>query len=93
MTTPPEGYSVEWSSPAKRAIGRLPDKVGLAAIEFIYGPLAEMPQRVGNLLRLEFEGLHSAARGDYRIVYRVDEPRRRVTIEAIGHRADIYRRR
>jgi mRNA interferase RelE/StbE len=74
VTTPPEGYSVEWSNPGKCAIERLPEEVALAAIEFIYGPLTEMPHRVGNPLRLEFEGLHSARRGDHRIVYRIDEP-------------------
>jgi uncharacterized protein (DUF58 family) len=32
--------------------------------------------------------LHSTRRGDYRIIYRIDD---RVTITAIEHRADIYR--
>ena len=41
---------------------------------------------------LELEGRHSAHRGDYRVVYRVDRPRHRVYVLAIGHRADIYRR-
>jgi len=91
VTAPPPRYSVEWSSPAKRAIERLPEKVALAAIEFIYGPLAEAPQRVGHPLRFQLEGLHSARRGDHRIIYRIDEARRRVIIEAIGHRSDVYR--
>lgn len=93
MTTPPGRYSVEWSSPARCALERLPEKVALAAIKFIYGPLVETPQRVGHPLRVELHGLHSARRGDHRIVYRIDEPRRRVIIEAIAHRADVYRRR
>ena len=92
MTAPPERYSIHWSGPAKRATTRLPEKVALAAIEFIYGPLAEMPQRVGHSLRFELQGLHSARRGDHRIIYRIDEAQQRVIIEAIGHRSDIYRR-
>ena len=79
---------VAWTPTAKRALRRLPEKVATAAIEFIYGPLSENPHRVGKALRFEFEGLHSARRGDFRVVYRVTDI---VTIVAIDHRADIYR--
>ena len=75
----------------RRALRRLPEKVA-AAIEFIYGPLADNPSQVGRPLRLELEGRHSAHRGDHRVVYRIDRPRHRVYVLAIGHRADIYRR-
>lgn len=81
-------YEVAWTPTAKRALRRLPEKVATAAIEFIYGPLASNPQRVGKALRFDLEGLHSARRGDYRIIYRIDE---RVIITAIEHRADVYR--
>jgi mRNA interferase RelE/StbE len=43
-------------------------------------------------LRFELEGLHSAHRGDHRVVYRIDDRRRRVEVLVIDHRADIYRR-
>lgn len=81
-------YEVAWTPTAKRALQRLPEKVATAAIELIYGPLASNPQRVGKALRFDLEGLHSARRGSYRIIYRIDE---RVTIIAIEHRADAYR--
>ncbi|WP_068396681.1 type II toxin-antitoxin system RelE family toxin [Kribbia dieselivorans] len=80
-------YDIAWAPTAKRALQRLPEKVATAAVEFIYGPLAENPHRVGKALRFELEGLHSARRGDYRIIYRIDD---RVTITAIEHHADIY---
>jgi len=64
--------------------------VAAAAIEFIYGALATNPRRVGKPLRRDLERLHSARRGDFRIVYRIAEV---VTIVAIDHRADIYRAR
>ncbi|GAA1160367.1 type II toxin-antitoxin system RelE family toxin [Ornithinicoccus hortensis] len=83
-----EQYEIAWTPTAKRALHRLPEKVATAAIEFIYGPLANNPQRVGKALRFDLEGLHSARRGDYRIIYRIDH---RVTIIAIEHRADVYR--
>ena len=39
------------------------------------------------------EGLHSARRRDYRVIYRIDDERRLVTVVAIEHRSDIYRPR
>lgn len=83
-----ESYEIAWTATAKRALQRLPEKVATAAIEFIYGPLANSPQRVGKALRFDLDGLHSARRGDYRIIYRIDD---RVTITAIEHRGDVYR--
>ncbi len=64
-----------------------------ACIEFAFGPLAENPQRVGHPLRLELEGKYSARRGDFRVIYQIDEAVRAVTIVAIEHRSDVYRRR
>jgi mRNA-degrading endonuclease RelE of RelBE toxin-antitoxin system len=80
---------VAWTATSKRALTRLPEKVATAVVEFIYGPLADNPQRVGKPLRFELEGLHSARRGDFRIIYRITD---RVTILAIEHRADAYRK-
>lgn len=89
----PAAYKVTWASPARRALERLPEKIGTAVVEFVYGSLADNPQRVGKPLRLEFEGLHSARRGDYRVIYRIDGWRRQVAIVAIEHRSDAYRPR
>ena len=38
---------VAWTPTAKRALTRLPEKAAAAAVEFIYGPVAEIPRRVG----------------------------------------------
>ena len=83
-----EHYEVAWTPTAMRALQRLPEKVATTAIEFIYGPLSDNPQRVGKALRFDLEGLRSARRGDYRVIYRIDH---HVTIIAIEHRADAYR--
>jgi mRNA interferase RelE/StbE len=85
-------FEIYWAAPARRALRRLPEKVATAAIELIYGPLASNPGRVGRPLRFELEDRHSAHRGDYRVVYRMDDRRRRVEVLAIDHRADVYRR-
>ena len=66
-------YEIAWSPTAKRALTHLPEKVAAAAVEFIYGPVAANPRRVGKPLRREMEGLHSARRGDFRIIYRISD--------------------
>jgi mRNA interferase RelE/StbE len=85
-------YAIAWTAAARRALGRLPEKVG-SAVEFCYGSLAASPYRVGKPLRLGLEGLHSARRGDYRVIYRIDDQVHRVEVVAIEHRADVYRPR
>ncbi len=87
------GYTIAWTAPARRALVRLPEKVATAVVEFLYGSLAANPHRVGKPLKLGLEGLHSARRGDYRLIYRIDDHRRRVDVVAIEHRSDIYRPR
>ena len=86
-------HEVEWTASAARVLERLPEKVAAAAVELIYGALAENPHRVGRPLRFELEGRYSARRGDYRVVYRINDELRVVVIEAIAHRGDVYRRR
>lgn len=79
--------------PARRAIDRLPEKVALAVLDYLVGPLLENPQRVGKPLRGDLAELHSARVGAYRIVYEIDEANRTVRVIYIDHRADIYRPR
>ena len=87
-----DAYRVEWAPSGKRDLARLPEKVANAVVEFIYGGLAANPQRVGRELHLELTGYHAARRGDFRIIYRIDDQRRSV-VTTIDHRADAYRRR
>ena len=86
-----EPYAIAWTAPARRALTRLPEKVATAAVEFLYGSLAANPHRVGKPLKLEMLGLHSARRGDYRVIYRIDDRDHRVDVLAIEHRSDAYR--
>ncbi len=84
-------YSIDWTRSALRGLDRLPEKAATACAEFVYSSLADNPRRVGGELRLELAGKHSARRGDFRVIYGIDEDARVVTIIAIGHRSDIYR--
>ncbi|WP_281178974.1 type II toxin-antitoxin system RelE family toxin [Piscicoccus intestinalis] len=65
--------------------------MAFAAYEFIVGPLLDNPQRVGKRLRPPLEDRHSARRGTYRVIYRIDTTDRRVTVVGVVHRSDAYR--
>ncbi|MCV7240933.1 type II toxin-antitoxin system RelE/ParE family toxin [Mycolicibacterium celeriflavum] len=65
----------------------------MAIIEFITGPLAENPQRLSKVLRGELAAYRSARRGDYRVLFRIDDDKHAIVIVAIDHRAQIYRPR
>jgi mRNA-degrading endonuclease RelE of RelBE toxin-antitoxin system len=69
----------------------LPEAVAIAAYEFVVGPLLDYPHRVGKLLRPPMADRHSARRGTYRVIYRVDDEQRTVTVLAVVHRGDAYR--
>jgi mRNA interferase RelE/StbE len=87
-----DGYELIVADPAARAIAEtLPEPVAAAVIDFITGSLLENPRRVGRELRNELTGIHSARRGSYRVLYRIDESERTVTVLRIDHRGDAYR--
>ena len=65
--------------------------MAFAAYEFIIGPLLENPHRVGKQLRPPLDDRHSARRGTYRVLYRIDDTRRLVTVVGVVARADAYR--
>ena len=78
---------------AERQLGRLPERIAAAVVEFVLGPLCENPRRLGHPLQRELAGLWSARRGAYRVIYEIDEVERIVTVLRIDHRSDIYRPR
>ncbi|MFN8129220.1 MAG: type II toxin-antitoxin system RelE/ParE family toxin [Candidatus Nanopelagicales bacterium] len=85
-------YQLEVTSTARRQLAEvLPTAIAFAAYESITGPLLKNPHRVGKQLMPPLDARHSARRGTYRIVYRIDDETRRVTVLAIGPRSDIYR--
>lgn len=90
MRTP---YDVVFTRSARRALeNTLPEAVAAAAFEFIVGALAANPKRVGTPLREPLAPLYSARRGEYRVLYRIEDDRLVIEIITIEHRRDAYRR-
>lgn len=86
-------YDVTITPEGLRHLNRLPEKVRTAAVELMLGPLAGNPARLGQPLGGELAGLRSARRGDYRVIYEIDDQRRVVTVHRVQHRRDAYRPR
>jgi len=85
-------YELVLTPPASRAIASgLPEPVAAAVIEFLTGALLDNPRRVGKALRRDLAGIHSARRGTYRVLYRINEEEHEVVVLRIEHRRDVYR--
>ena len=86
-------YEVEITPEGLRHLDQLPDKVRAAVLEAIFGTIAQNPQRSGKPIRGELVGLYSARRGDFRVIYEVDEQTKTVLVHRAQHRRSVYRRR
>jgi mRNA interferase RelE/StbE len=84
-------YSLRLSRAARKALAEtLPEGVAAAVWGFVSGPLLDNPHRVGKSLRAELEGYYSARRGQYRVIYRIDDHEVIVDVIKISHRGDAY---
>jgi mRNA-degrading endonuclease RelE of RelBE toxin-antitoxin system len=85
-------YEIVLTPPARRAItDQLPEAVAAAVIDFVTSALLENPRRVGKPLRDDLDGIWSARRGTYRVLYRIREDSREVVVLRIDHLRNAYR--
>ena len=92
MSAQQDRYSLRIAPTARRRLAEvLPEGVARAAHEFIVGPLLDSPHRVGKRLRPPLDDRHTARRGTYRVIYRIDDEERSVTVVDVAHRRDAYR--
>jgi len=90
--SPCEPYELVLTPPAVRAVQpQRPEPVAAAVIEFLTGALIADPRRVGKPLRGDLAGIHSARRGTYRVLYRINDDLREVVVLRVEHRGDAYR--
>lgn len=85
-----EAYEVALSIDAAKSIRKLPKQVQRAVVAALTA--LESDPRGGKPLIGELAGIWSLRRGDYRILYRIDDRERRVEVARVGHRRDVYRR-
>ncbi len=85
-------YQLGITATARRQLAeQLPEAVAFAAHEVINGPLLANPHRVGKRLMPPLDGRHTARRGTYRVLYRIDDNARIVTVLAVAPRSDACR--
>ena len=84
-------WQIDFSPSAQRDLNQVPPRVGPSLLEFIYAGIAENPQRRGKALRGLMLGVWSARRGDYRVLYRIDETTRTVQVLRVAGRGIAYR--
>jgi mRNA interferase RelE/StbE len=85
-------YELRTTSTVRRALSEsLPGAVAAAAYEFITGPLLADPYRIGKRLLPPMDDRFSVRRGTYRVIYRIDDKARVVTVVDVAHRRDVYR--
>ncbi|MGH7903820.1 MAG: type II toxin-antitoxin system RelE family toxin [Candidatus Dormibacteraceae bacterium] len=85
-----ESYEVVIAANAERDIRRLAPEVRRRIMAGV--TVLETGPRSGKRLTGVLGGLWSLRRGDYRVLYRIDDRARRVEVARIGHRRDVYRR-
>ena len=87
-----DAYELRTTSTVRRALSEtLLEAVAAAAYEFITGPLLKDPYRMGKRLLPPMDDRFSARRGTYRVIYRIDDKARVVTVVDVAHRRDVYR--
>ncbi len=85
-------HEIVLTPPARRAItDTLPEAVAAAVINFLTSALLDNPYRAGKPLRNDLDGIWSARRGTYRVLYRIRDDAREVVVLRIDHRRDAYR--
>lgn len=78
---------------AVRALQQMPEKISAACWKFIHGPLAENPHRAGKPLLEPLAPQWSARRGEYRVLYVIEDEQVTIIITSVAHRADACRPR
>ncbi len=86
-----DAYEVLVSNEVTKALRRLPKEAQRAVVSGL-AALAVDPH-AGKALATGLAGIWSLRRGDYRVLYRIDDQGQRVEVARIAHRRDVYRRR
>jgi mRNA interferase RelE/StbE len=84
-------YTIDVRPRARRSLRQLDPSARKAIAQVIDG-LATDPRPTGSLPLTGHRPYLRVRSGDYRVIYTVDDGARVVTIAAVGHRREIYRR-
>jgi mRNA-degrading endonuclease RelE of RelBE toxin-antitoxin system len=72
-------------------LDRLPPRIARAVAEYVTGVLPQNPHRLSKPCTGQLAGLRSSRRGDYRVLFDLDEPGHVIVLLRVAHRAHAYR--
>jgi mRNA interferase RelE/StbE len=84
-------WGVQVSGRFRRDLRRLPPRVAAAIVEYVTADLPANPLRMSKALTGQLSGLRSSRRGDYRVLFELDESTRVIVLLRVAHRAHVYR--
>ena len=83
-------YTVEILPAALKELDGLPSAIQRRLAQRI-DALASEPRPSGIKRLVGAPGVFRLRVGEFRVLYRIDDPVQRVTVEKVGHRRDVYR--
>lgn len=89
--TDDEHDEIRLTATALHSLQTIPPRVTEPLVAFIFGSLAENPRRRGKPLQRELAAHWSARRGDYRVLYSLDEDTKLLYVHKVAHRSEVYR--
>ncbi|HEV2381401.1 MAG TPA: type II toxin-antitoxin system RelE/ParE family toxin [Terriglobia bacterium] len=84
-------YSVELKPPARKELEALPDSM-LARVVKKIESLGDAPRPTGCKKLKGYKDQWRVRVGDWRVVYVIDDPAKRISVTRIAHRRDVYER-
>jgi mRNA-degrading endonuclease RelE of RelBE toxin-antitoxin system len=85
-------FEVRATPEALRHLNELPPEIRDAALVALRASISENPRQLGKPLAGDLAGVFSARRGDYRIIYEIDDEANMMIVHRIQHRGAVYRR-
>lgn len=83
-------YQAEFETKARKEFLDLPKEIARSFIA-VFDDLKQSPRPPGAKKLAGVDG-YRVRKGDYRILYRIDDGQRLIRIYRVGHRRDVYRR-
>lgn len=83
-------YTIYLTKPAAKDLAALPKKI-LQHIDSTIQSLADDPRPHGSIKLEGAEDLHRIRKGEFRIIYKIEDEALSVTIVRVGNRRDVYR--
>lgn len=82
-------YTVELKRSAEKELERLPEIMHDRIVENLLA--LEQDPRPRGVKKLKDQDTYRMRVGDYRVIYLIDDPAKRIDVVAIGHRREVYR--